>query len=242
MGHKPVIAITMDAGSPGGYSKMPWYALRQNYCDAVLAAGGIPFPLSHHREAADAYVETVDGIVFTGGDFDIDPALYGSVCRHGAIKLKQERTTFEWLLMELALEKQKPVLGICGGMQLINVVLGGTLIQHIPDEVPGCLPHEQLTPRTEAGHTVQIYEGTLLNRLVGPLAAADGLPVNSAHHQAIRTVAGGVRVNAVAPDGVVEGIEDPRHPFCLGVQWHPEYHVTEADRSIFLGLIKAATQ
>lgn len=242
MTHKPLIAITLDAESPGGYSKMPWYALRQNYCDAVLAAGGVPFPVSHHTELVEEYVDIADGFVFTGGNFDIDPALYGVNHRHETVKIKEGRTTFEWRLMELALKKKKPVLGICGGMQLMNVVLGGTLIQHIPDEISNCLSHEQPNPRTEPGHEIQVYEDTLLHRLVNPVMVQGKISVNTAHHQAIHSLATGFRINAVASDGVVEGIEDTNHSFCLGVQWHPEYHVTEADKKIFAGFIKAASQ
>jgi putative glutamine amidotransferase len=240
MTRKPLIAITLDAESPGGYSKMPWYALRQNYCDAILAAGGIPFPVSHHLELVEDYLFMADGFVFTGGNFDIDPALYGVNHRHETVSLKQERTMFEWRLMQLALKKEKPILGICGGMQLMNVVLGGTLIQHIPDEIPDCLAHEQPNPRTEPGHDVQVSENTLLYQLVSPVMTQGKIAVNTAHHQAIKDLARGCRINAVAPDGVVEGIENAGHPFCLGVQWHPEYHITEADKKIFSGFVGAA--
>jgi putative glutamine amidotransferase len=242
MTRKPIIAITLDAESPGGYSKMPWYALRQNYCDAVLGAGGIPFLVPHHPEMVEEYADRADGLVFTGGDFDIDPALYGVHHRHETVKLKQGRTTFEWHLMQRAFDKKKPVLGICGGMQLMNVVSGGTLIQHIPDEIPNGLPHEQPNPRTEPGHEVQVYEDTLLHRLVNAVAPQGKISVNTAHHQAIQNLGTGFRINAVAPDGIVEGIENSTHPFCLGVQWHPEYHVTEADKNIFAGFIQAASR
>lgn len=238
--NKPLIAITLDAEAPGGYSKMPWYALRQNYCDAILAAGGIPFPVSHHAELVEDYVKMADGFVFTGGSFDIDPTLYGADQRHETVTTKQQRTAFEWKLLQLAYGQEKPILGICGGMQLLNVVLGGTLIQHIPDEVSNCLPHEQPNPRTEPGHEIEIYEDTLLHRLVNSVMVQGKIPVNSAHHQAIKTIAAGLRINAMAPDGVIEGIESTTHPFCLGVQWHPEYHVSEADHKIFGGFIQAA--
>ncbi len=242
MAHKPLIAITLDAEATGGYSKMPWYALRQNYCDAILAAGGIPFPVPHHLELVEEYARLADGFVFTGGAFDIDPALYGVDQRHATVTTKHQRTTFEWRLLQLAHAQEKPLLGICGGMQLMNVVMGGTLIQHIPDEISNCLPHEQINSRTEPGHDIEIYEDTLLHRLVKSEMAQGKIPVNSAHHQAIKSLAIGFRINSVAPDGVIEGIEHLNHPFCLGVQWHPEYHVSEADRKIFAGLIQGATR
>src|SRR5690606_17799736 len=135
-----------------------------------------------------------------------------------------------------ALERDMPILGICGGQQLLNVALGGTLIQHIPDEVDGALPHEQGNPRDEPGHAVRIEKGTLLHRVTG----MDEMLVNSAHHQAVKDVAPGVVVDALAPDGVVEGIEDPRRRFCLGVQWHPEYAISEGDEAIMAAFVQAA--
>jgi putative glutamine amidotransferase len=238
MTHKPLIIITLDAESPGGYSKMPWYALRENYCTAIEMAGGIPLPVPHHSNLAENYADLADGFVFTGGNFDIDPNLYGHEFCHNKVTLKPQRTLFEWRLLQEAYTRQKPILGICGGMQLLNVVLGGTLIQHIPDEVSNCLAHEQPNARTEPGHEIHIEENTLLYRLV----RKNHLAVNSAHHQAVKTLAKGLSVNAVAPDGVIEGIEDLTHPFCLGLQWHPEYHVSDAVPYIFTGLIQAAAQ
>ncbi|HYM02727.1 MAG TPA: gamma-glutamyl-gamma-aminobutyrate hydrolase family protein, partial [Stellaceae bacterium] len=129
----------------------------------------------------------------------------------------------------------KPVFGICGGQQLLNVALGGTLIQHIPDEIDDPLPHEQPNPRTEAGHVVRVVVGTQLHRITG----AAELPVNSAHHQAVKDLAPGFVVDAVAPDGVIEGIEDPRRRFCLGVQWHPEYAISAGDTALFAAFIAA---
>lgn len=242
MAYKPLIAITLDAESLGGYSKMPWYALRQNYCDAILAAGGIPLPVPHHSLLTEDYANLVDGFIFTGGNFDIDPVLYGVSHRHERVTIKPGRTAFEWDLLELACEKEKPILGICGGMQLMNVVLGGTLVQHIPDEVENCLAHEQPTPRTEPGHEIHIYENTFLHRLLVSAGIQGKISVNTAHHQAIKSVGAGLCVNAVASDGVIEGIEDPSRPFCLGVQWHPEYHVSEADKEIFLNFVQVAAQ
>jgi putative glutamine amidotransferase len=128
-----------------------------------------------------------------------------------------------------------PVFGICGGQQLLNVVLGGTLIQHIPDEVVGALAHEQPNPRDEPGHEVEIVAGTLLHDIVG----ATTLQVNSAHHQAVAEVATEVEINARAPDGVVEGIEDRRYRFCLGVQWHPEFELSRGDERLFAAFVDA---
>jgi len=225
----PIIGLTLDSEDAGGYSKFPWYAARRNYASAVVAAGGLPVFLPHETAMVDAYLDAVDGLIVTGGNFDVDPALFGAAERHASVKTKDTRTGFELAVTRGALERDMPVFGICGGQQLLHVVLGGTLIQHIPDEVEGALAHEQPNPRDEAGHTVAVKPGTLLHDIV----RADELQVNSAHHQAARDEPDGLAVDATAPDGVIEGIEAGRYRFCLGVQWHPEFHISEGDRRLF---------
>jgi putative glutamine amidotransferase len=232
----PLIGVTLDSEPAGGWSRLPWYALRQNYMDAIAAAGGLPVALPHLPDLADAYLGRLAGLVVTGGAFDVDPALYGAGTVHPTVSLKERRTAFEHAILDRALARDLPVLGVCGGQQLLNVVLGGTLIQHIPDEVPGALAHEQPNPRTEPGHAVAVVPGTLLHRLTGSVRLA----VNSAHHQAVATLGPGVVASARAPDGVVEAIEVPGRRFCLGVQWHPEYGVDPGDRAILAGLVGAA--
>ena len=233
---RPTIGITLDSEPPGGYSKMPWYAIRENYSAAVLAAGGLPVLLPHEPDQAEDYLDRIDGLVITGGAFDVDPALFGAGTRHATVRTKDRRTAFELAVTRGAMARGLPILGICGGQQLLAVILGGTLVQHIPDEVPGALAHEQPNPRTEPGHAVRVAPGTLLHRIVG----VDELPVNSAHHQAVKSVPGGIVVDAVAPDGVIEGIEDPGQRFCLGVQWHPEYDINPGDARIFAAFVGAA--
>ena len=127
------------------------------------------------------------------------------------------------------------MLGICGGQQLLAVALGGTLHQHIPDEAPSDIAHEQPNPRTEPGHEVEIAAGTLLARITGRARMA----VNSAHHQAVREVAPGLVVKARAPEGLIEGIEAPGRRVALGVQWHPEYGVDPADPLILRAFVEA---
>ncbi|MBV8121358.1 MAG: gamma-glutamyl-gamma-aminobutyrate hydrolase family protein [Alphaproteobacteria bacterium] len=234
----PVIGLTLDHEPPGGWSKFPWYAIRENYCNAVRHAGGLPMLLPHEPDAAELYLERIDGLIVTGGGFDVDPALFGAKTRHPTVTTKDRRTAFELAVTRGALARDMPVLGICGGQQLLNVALGGTLIQHIPDEVPGALRHRQENPRDEPGHDVRIVAGTILHRIAG----ADCLAVNSAHHQAVKAAGPGVVIDAVAIDGVVEGVEDPRRRFCLGVQWHPEFEINEADRRIFRSFIGAAVK
>jgi putative glutamine amidotransferase len=233
---QPVIGLTLDHEPPGGWSKYPWYAIRENYCNAVRAAGGLAILLPHEPDLAEAYLDRIDGLIVTGGGFDIDPALFGAADRHPSVTTKDRRTAFELAAARGALQRRMPLLGICGGQQLLNVALGGTLIQHIPDEVPGSLPHKQPNPRDEPGHAVRIVAGTILHRITG----ADSLAVNSAHHQAVKLAGPGVVIDAVAEDGVVEGIEDPRQRFCLGVQWHPEFGLSDGDRRIFSAFVAAA--
>jgi putative glutamine amidotransferase len=232
----PVIGITLDAEPAGGYSRIaPWYALRENYADMVTRAGGLAVMLAHEPERADDYLARLDGLVVTGGAFDVDPALFGAADRHPSVHTKDRRTAFERAITLGALDRDLPVLGICGGQQLLNVVLGGTLIQHIPDEIEDALAHEQPNPRNEPGHAVTLVAGTVLQGIVG----SDVMAVNSAHHQAVRDVGAGVVVNARAADGVIEGIEAPARRFCLGVQWHPEFAIDPGDAKIFDALIAA---
>jgi putative glutamine amidotransferase len=235
MRDRPLIGLTLDSEPAGGWSKLPWYALRQNYFTAIIAAGGLPVALPHHPELAADYLATLDGLLITGGAFDVDPALWGEEPPHPKVTLKPGRTDFELAAARAALARDLPVLGICGGQQLLAVAFGGTLIQHIPDAVPAALAHEQPNPRTQAGHPVAIAPDTLLARIVGRTA----MQVNSAHHQAVALPGAGAVVNAVAPDGVVEGVEHPGHRFALGVQWHPEYAVDPADPLIFRAFVAA---
>ena len=234
----PLIGITMDSedGGEGAYSKFDWYALRENYAGAVAHAGGLPIPLPHEPELAEQYLDLIDGLVITGGAFDVDPSMYGESDVHNTVITKDKRTKFEWAMVQGALKRDMPILGICGGQQLLHVVMGGKLVQHIPDLYDDCLPHEQPNPRDEAGHTVQIKPGTLLHKIVGE----DELSVNSAHHQAVLDEPEGLVINATAPDTVLEGIEAPDKKFCIGVQWHPEFHICEGDQKIFTAFIEAA--
>lgn len=235
---RPLIGITLDSEEPGGYSNLPWYALRENYSQAITQAGGLPVALPHEPEQAEAYLDHIDGVVVTGGAFDVDPAIFGAAQRHPTVTTKDRRTAFELAITRGAVQRDTPVLGICGGQQLLHVVLGGGLVQHIPDEIEEALAHEQPNPRDEPGHAVKITPGSLLHKIV----KTDELQVNSAHHQAALGAPPGVIINAVAPDGVIEGIEATGQRFCLGVQWHPEYGVSAGDGAIFAAFVSAAAK
>ncbi len=235
MNTRPIIGVTLDAEEPGGYSKLPWYALRKNYFSSIVAAGGLPIALPHHPELVEAYLDSIAGLVITGGAFDVDPSLYGGGETHPTVTLKAGRTDFELAVTRGALARNMPVLGICGGEQLLAVAFGGTLIQHIPDSIAEALEHEQPNPRDQPGHAVAITPNTLLARIVGGASMA----VNSAHHQAVANPGPGAVINAQAPDGVVEGLEHPAYRFALGVQWHPEYAVDPADPLILKAFVEA---
>ncbi len=232
---RPLIGVTLDAEQPGGWSRFPWYALRANYTDAVAGSGGLPMALPHDPALAAEMLDRLDGLVVTGGAFDVDPALYGATTVHATVTLKDRRTAAELALVQGALARDMPVLGICGGQQLLAVALGGTLIQHIPDSVADALEHEQPNPRDQPGHAVAVVPGTQLHRIVG----ADTMQVNSAHHQAVASPGPHATVNATAPDGVIEGVEDARYRFAIGLQWHPEFLIDPGDRRVFDAFIAA---
>ncbi len=235
----PKIGLTLDfengSEKPGSFSKLDYFAIRDNYCQAVVDAGGMPIPLPHFMDYVDDYVAMLDGLIVTGGAFDVDPAMYNGGDKHATVILKQRRTAFEVAVLKAMLAQDKPVLGICGGQQLQNVVLGGTLFQHIPDSFPDCLEHEQPNPRHEPGHSVRIQPNSQLRQIV----QADRLEVNSAHHQAVDQVGTGVKITASASDGVIEAIEHNGYKFCIGVQWHPEYYVNNGDKKLFKALVQA---
>ena len=232
MTRRPRIGVTLDLDERAGR-----YELKRSYADSVLAAGGLPVLVAYgDASAAGAYLALCDGLVITGGDFDLDPERYGEARREGCGPCKPERTAFETGLLEAALAARLPLLGICGGMQLLNVVRGGSLHQHLPADLS--VSHEQPAPKDRPSHEARVAAGTLLARLLG----AGPLAVNSTHHQAVKRPGTGVLVSARAPDGVVEAIELPDQPFALGVQWHPEAcGAHEArHRNLFRGLVEAA--
>lgn len=233
MKKRPLIGLTLDAEPAGGWSQYPWYALRQNYAEAVNSHGGLAVALPHDPALAEDYLNRLDGLIVTGGAFDVDPALYGEVQMHQTVELKAGRTTAELALLRGALARNMPLLGICGGQQLLAVALGGTLHQHIPDAIPNALQHEQKHWHYEPGHDVNILPGTRLYDIVGAKMRA-----NTSHHQAVRAPGRSV-VNALAPDGVIEGVEDPAQKFCIGVQWHPEYFVDPGDNALYAAFIGA---
>ncbi|MFV9875802.1 MAG: gamma-glutamyl-gamma-aminobutyrate hydrolase family protein [Rickettsiales endosymbiont of Dermacentor nuttalli] len=235
---KPIIGITIDSEEQGWYSEFPWYELRQNYCTAISNNGGIPLLLPYEMRLLEEYISMMHGLVVTGGNFDISPEHYDEKSSISEkFRINKNRTDFEMEITKLALKNNIPILGICGGEQLLNVILDGTLIQHIP-EIVDAINHKQTVPKNHPWHMVTVEPNSLLHRITGVLE----ISVNSTHHQAVKDLGRGMIVNATALDGIIEAIEYSYHNFCLGVQWHPEYEITESDTKIFKAFIEAALQ
>jgi putative glutamine amidotransferase len=207
----------------------------RDYDAAVRRAGATPRPLSL-ADAAGSALDGVDGLLLTGGD-DVNPALYGETPHPSYDVSEPGRDAFEIDLVRRALAADLPVLAICRGLQVLNVALGGTLIQDIPSEPVRLLPHDTDGPATTLAHTVAVTPGSCLATLVGP---DDTRAVNSRHHQAVRVPGRGLVVTATSPDGVIEAAEVPAARFCVGVQWHPEnFHSTGEFDALFEGFVRA---
>jgi putative glutamine amidotransferase len=220
----PLIGITADLYENGRRGEKPhrepsWF-VPARYCRAIENAGAVPvvLPPTPSDTALRRLLGSLDGLLVSGGNFDIHPSYYGEKPMDGLGAIKPERTEFELELTAAALKDDLPILGICGGAQAINVVLGGTLYQDIGSQVPRADEHEQGKKKNLGGHKIDLPKGTRLQKIL----RRRRLEVNTTHHQAVKALGQGLVVNAVAGDGVIEGIESIRHSFVLGVQWHPE--------------------
>jgi putative glutamine amidotransferase len=240
---KPIIGITCDfaAGDrPPFEGEEPTIYLRTRYVRAIETQGGVPLllPIPSGRPAIRNLLDRIDGLLITGSGPDIDPALYGEAPRHSFRIMRPERAGFELILVRSAVRRGVPTLGICGGMQMLNVAFGGTLIQDIAAEVAHPIEHRQKEEGEELTHRVRIERQSLLFNIL----KKQSVQTNSFHHQAVRDVAPGYRISARSEDGIVEGIERPDSPFVLGVQWHPEYLYPhqEETRRLFKAFLKAA--
>jgi putative glutamine amidotransferase len=234
---KPIIGITTNQSS-NSYGQ-PTILVQQSYVRALMQAGGVPvlIPSMIAEDGWDAVYSRLDGILFSGGGdialdhFPGDP--------HPRIDdVEPERDSVELKMLQAAASDGKPFLGICRGCQVMNVALGGTLYTHIPDQLPNALDHSYPgNMRTVLVHAVKIEEGTRVAEIYGePI-----IQVNSLHHQGLKDIAPTLRVAGHSPDGLVEAVELPDHPFGLGVQWHPEWLTDqETTRNLFRKFVQAA--
>jgi putative glutamine amidotransferase len=211
-----------------------------DYVESVKRAGGHPV-LLRNSDDAGAVVESLDGLLLTGG-LDVDPALYGEPT-HATTHTAPDRDRFEVPLSKAAVAHDLPVLAICRGVQVLNVAGGGSLVQDIPSEVTTELNHSIDLPRDHHAHPIKVTPGTRLAAALGPKADLEACPVNSRHHQAVARVAPQFVVSAVSADGVVEAIERPDRTFCVGVQWHPENFLKTGEfAGLFAEFVAAAAK
>jgi putative glutamine amidotransferase len=216
----------------------PAVLLARNYVDAVQRAGALALLLPPDPELVKEpgqVLELIDGLLLAGGA-DLDPASYGQAAHVETKDAVPERDVFEIALTRAAIERDLPVLGICRGMQLINVALGGTLIQHLPEHL-GHEEHRRVSGSFDGSdHDVDVLDDTLAMRVIG----AAGHATRSHHHQGIDRVGDGLRVSATSPfDDLVEAVELPDRSFVLGVQWHPE---ADEMSPVVGGLVEAARE
>ena len=237
----PVIGLTasIDHRSPAFGET---YSLTRKYADGVLQAGGVPVIVPHNLDGAAlrAVLDRLDGVLLSGGG-DIDPALFGEEAHPATCEIEPDRDSVELTLARWVVERNMPFLAICRGIQVLNVALGGSLVQDIRSQLPAALPHSfdrQTMPRDYLAHPVKIDPGSQLARVMQLEVAW----TNSWHHQSIRQPADCLQVTAVAPDGVIEAVEVPGRRFAIGVQWHPEWLFEEhaEQRRLFEGLVRAS--
>jgi len=232
---RPRIGITIDTHDcPDQYESPAAYAT------SVEKAGGLPLLLPYRIDLSlvPQIVDTLDGVLFSGGN-DLDPALYGETYHPQAVPIDPKRQTFELALIAEVERRRMPALGICLGSQLMNVFRGGSLVQFLPElhrEPP--LEHRKINGRVPR-HAVRVRPESLVAQAVGQTE----IDANSSHKQAVKQVGRGLRIIGTAPDGVIEGIEDPSLPLFLGVQWHPERLHEEADHlALFRLLVDKAAE
>lgn len=235
----PLIGVTADY-LPEEANNSARFVVREKYIQAVLDAGGVPvmIPFGIPESAYQNILNRIDGFLFTGGA-DIDPARFGGLPHPRVYDVLQARDELEIRLVRLAYENGFPFLGICRGIQVINVALGGTLYTDITDQMPNALRHDNYPniPRDYLAHEVTVKEGSMLAGILG----GEQFQVNSLHHQGIEKLSPELTAVACSPDNLVEAVEVPWHNFALGVQWHPEWlQAHEPQRRLFRAFVEAA--
>lgn len=240
---KPLIGIVLDyrQGGKNQYSTSPYYAIKSGYINMLNKAGAKVLLISYDYELIEYYLDNIDGLMIVGGYFDINPRRYGEKDIHPDVKLNEVRENFEFEILSKSFAKKNelPIFGICNGMQLINILNGGSIIQHIPDN-KDYLEHEQskvfsFEDYGKTYHDVIIQKDSKIFDIIGE----EKISTNSSHHQAVKTAGKNVKITANASDGVIEALELENHPFCIGVQWHPEFGSTVADNKLFSAFVEA---
>jgi putative glutamine amidotransferase len=215
---KPVIGLTTSRTSRT--SKTPKFGTNEFYAEAISNAGGLPvlIPLNISNNDLDSLINHLDGILFTGGN-DIDPRQYGNQPHPKVEGVDKDRDRVEIYLVEKMLQSGKPFMGICRGFQVINVALGGTLYEHLPEQFPGNVIHDNHDlPRNFLAHSVRVEPDNHLSKIF----SSNQVDVNSLHHQGVRKLAQELLPTAFAPDGLIEAFELTGVSFGMAVQWHPE--------------------
>jgi putative glutamine amidotransferase len=235
---RPVIGINMDYLPPSKTSG-PQLRLHAGYCECVYQAGALPLlipPLVKESEL-ETVLEKVDGVLLSGCALDMDPKRMGLPAHPAVQPMPAKREDMDRMLCKMALRRQMPLLAVAVGMHEVNVLSGGNLFMHLPEDQPRALPHKDLTGGPHR-HTVLLEPNTRLDAIYG----GGEIRVNSYHHQAVQQVAPRFKVSARSPDGIIEAIEadDPQW-FCIGVQWHPHSETASAlDMQLFEAFVAAA--
>jgi putative glutamine amidotransferase len=235
----PIIGITSSYFPPKD-GKFGTVSAGESYLQAVLGAGGIPVivPVGLSPEDLRTLFNRLDGVLLTGGG-DIDPHRFDGQPHPRVYDIDERRDDLEIGLTQMSVDSGKPFLGICRGIQVINVALGGSLFTDISDQLTGSLRHDWYPdiPRTHLAHPISVTPGSRLAEVLG----GEAFEVNSLHHQGLERLATGLRAVAYAPDHLIEGVEVPGHPFGLGVQWHPEWLQEHApQRKLLQAFIEAS--
>lgn len=230
---KPIIGITPMFDDE---KNMVW--LHPGYFSGVIEAGGIPVmtPWTLDKDTLVECVDRCDGILFSAGH-DVLPEIYGEKVLNDSVITLREKDEMEKIVIDEVLKKDKPMFGICRGLQFMVAAMGGTLYQDLPTQHPSNTSHRQNPPYDKPVHKVSIVKGTPLFELVN----VDEMGVNSTHHQAIKDLAEGMEAMAISEDGLIEAFRDKNRKFVWGVQWHPEYdhHISEVSKKIFKKFIDA---
>jgi putative glutamine amidotransferase len=229
---RPIIGITLDWQKEGTYSKRPHFALREHYFESIYAAGGLPMAIPMLAAGIPAYMDSIQGLLIPGGGFASPDSWYVDLHEPAPYE-PSPRLDFDMAILRQALAIDMPVLGICAGMQILGGVEGCRMTRNVHKHIETDIDHLDEKPAEEYAHSVAVKPDTLLAKIVRRAE----FDVNTAHKEAIVEVPAHVVVNATAPDGVIEGIELPKYRFALGVQWHPEFFITEGDPN--MEIIKA---